>query len=91
MLLPNGAQSLGRPSHPPGQEGLSRWEMTCCCHMYICFCNSWCQQDLEGLWTFPLPPEGEGLSARVAGEEDALTTRCLYNSFWMGITGLASL
>lgn len=46
---------------------------------------------MEGLWTFPLPPEGERLGARVAGEEDAVTARCLYNSFWMGITRLASL
>ncbi|KAM9594326.1 prostaglandin E synthase isoform 1-T4 [Morphnus guianensis] len=51
----------------------------------------WCQQDLEGLRTFQLPPEGEGLSARGAGKEDAVTARCLCKSFWMGITRLASM
>lgn len=46
---------------------------------------------MEGLRTFLLPPEGEGLSARGAGEEDAVTARCLCKSFWMGITRLASM
>lgn len=62
--------------------------MTCCCHLRVSAARKWCQQ---GLWTFPLPPEGEGLCTMIAGEEDAVTATCLCNSVWMGITRLASL